>query len=104
MTAEARVLDAIEDYCGEGLIAFPEARETCEHLGVNSDEAVGQARAALRSILNDGRLRLYEGMALDPDPQEANRNRVEELLGSDGSFFYGPTGEEMRAFFTVACR
>lgn len=64
----------------------------------------GRPRAALRSILDDGRLRLYEGTALDPNPQEANRDRVKELLGSEDRFFYGPTGEEIRAFFTVACR
>jgi len=104
MIAEGRVLAAIEDYCGEGLIAFPEARETCEHLGVESAAAVRQAKAALRSIHEDGRLRIYEGTALDPSPEEADGDRAEELLGSDGSFFYGPTGEEIRAYFAVACR
>jgi hypothetical protein len=93
----------VEDYCGEGPIAFPELEETFRrNLSLSSPAAVELARVVLREFLSVGRVRIHIGRALDPDLPEAPTQEARNLIEDPDAYQYGD-GDETRAWFSLDC-
>jgi hypothetical protein len=93
----------VEDYCGEGPIAFPELEESLRRgLSVSKAAAVELARTTLREFLSAGRIRIHSGRALDPEVPEATAQEARDLIEDRAAYQYGD-GDETRAWFSLDC-
>ncbi len=100
MDAGKRARACVDDYLGEGVIAFPELPEMLVHYGVPGNEAVSASVAILGEYLAAGRITLHRGRASDEDFPEVVGDEAKRLIGQHSAYRYGE-GDEVRAWFVV---
>lgn len=98
--AIARVI--VDDYSGEGPIAFPELLESLRQRvfpdDLDADLAI--AREVLLEYLTAGRVRVHLGPALGSDLPVVDDRTARQLVEDRAKYVYGD-GDEVRAWFSL---
>lgn len=93
----------IDDYCGEGVIAFPELTESVSRSGdVSEGAAAIAAQTALTSHFASGKIQVFLGRVSSFDTAEVTGAEAEAVLSDISHFAYGD-GDEVRAWFSLEC-
>lgn len=92
----------VEDYAGEGPIAFPELLESLSQrvFRLDRDADLELARQVLREYLGQGRINVHIGRALDDDLPVVDRKTALSLVEDLARYEYGD-GDEIRSWFSL---
>ncbi len=101
MDALEQARAVVDDYLGEGQIAFPELPELLSlHAGVTEEIAVRLAQTALREYFESSRITIHLARAMDDDLSEVTRAEAISVIQDPTRYRYGD-GDEIRAWFIV---
>lgn len=100
MDAVERARRCVDDFLGEGPIAFPELLEALVRDGVPDREAVSAAKLTLGDYFAAERIAIHRGRALDEDLLDVTGDEARRMIADQSAYQYGD-GDEVRAWFSV---